>query len=181
MSQSNCLPKSLVSWEIAKHPVLPSAHYESGMPRGRWLVGRKSPERELKEFLELHPRWLQQALRWDFSTTPEDGSAFAQFGWDHFFELLARYEALARRVPTEWRGYRKRRKHTALASVPVGSAGRPRKDSLAEEALELESRGMKPPQIAEVMKKRHPQEASNPDSIRKLIDSRKRSSNSEKI
>jgi hypothetical protein len=151
------------------------------MPRGRRLVGRKSPERELEEFLGQHPRWLQQALRWDFSTTQEDASAFASFGLEHFLQLLERYEALARHVPAEWRGYRKRRKQTALSSVPSAKAGRPRKDSLAEEALELESRGMSPPQIATVMKSRHPQETSTPGSIRKLIASRKPHSDPEKI
>jgi hypothetical protein len=142
----------------------------------------KTPEQELREFLAQYPRWLQQALQWNFSTTAEDVSAFAQYGWDRYFELLERYEALACRVPAEWREYRKRRKQIALAGVPTGKPGRPRMDLLAEEAMELKSRGKSYAKIAREMKRRHPhQDARKPDAIRKLIASRKPRLGPEKI
>lgn len=144
-------------------------------------MGQKSPESELEEFLAKQPLWLQQALRWDFATTPEAVSAFAQYGWDRFFELLERYEALARRVPAEWREYRKRRKQTALSHLPSGKAGRPRKDTLAEEAIELKSRGKSHAQIAIELQRRHPADKTSAGAVRKLIASRKPRSGPEKM
>lgn len=144
-------------------------------------MGFKNPESELEEFLAKQPHWLQQALRWDFATTPEEVSAFAQYGWDRFFGLLERYEALARRVPAEWREYRKRRKQIALSHVPSGTAGRPRKDSLAQEALELKSRGKSHTQIVREMKRRHPHDVIDSEALRKLIASRKPRSGPEKM
>lgn len=144
-------------------------------------MGLKSPEQELADFLAKHPHWLQQSLRWDFPATPVEASAFAEYGQDRFLKLLEQYEALARRVPEEWHEYRKRRKQIALADIPSGNPGRPRKDMLAEEALELKSCGKSHAQVAIELKRRHPAEKTNAGAVRKLIASRKPRSGPEKM
>jgi len=53
--------------------------------------------------------------------------------------------------------------------MPRGKPGRPRKDALAQEALELQQRGMNFPQVAAELKKRHGEEVTTPAAVPKLI------------
>ena len=148
-------------------------------------MGFKSPEEDLEQFLAKQPPWMRKALQGDLPSTAAEASAFAEYGIFRFLDLQQEYEALARRVPGEWREYRKQRRQSALqvtlAVVPSAKPGRPRKDALAEEARQLQAEGKSYAQIAIEINRRHSAGTTTPEAIRKLLGSRNPRSGPDKI
>ncbi len=159
----------------------------------------QSPEDELAEFMAPLPQWLQKALWYDYSSMTDSenwswldsGNPFTADqleelktnpGWQP--ERYPQSEADKRREferilqrcgPAGWKRYcdnaRAARKADADSYVPMprGKPGRPRKDALAQEAFELQQRGMNFPQIAAELNKTHGKDTNTPAAIPKLI------------
>jgi hypothetical protein len=131
----------------------------------------KTPEQDLEEFLVAQPPWMRK-LSEPGTLSPEEWSYF----W--FWRLASSqkaqdvFERLLQRCPAKWREYRKRCKQVALRSVPKGRRGRPRKDLLANEAVELREKGLSYGAIADELNRRHGAGTTDPDSIGNLIRSR---------
>lgn len=130
----------------------------------------KSPEEELREFLESQPTWRRKLLERDFGFTDEEGLAWGNSDSTENDLVEARYLVLLRKVPTKWREYREKKKQSAMRSVPAAIPGRPRKDELASEAVALFEQGKAPGQIAKLLKPKFPD--INKESVRKLLASR---------
>lgn len=100
----------------------------------------KGPEEELAHFLASLPSWERKVLQHDFPLDSTEADACNEaFELDGFQKLVARqeqYRTILRRIPTKWRAYREKLKKIALANVPPGKSGRPRKDQEAEELKE---------------------------------------------
>lgn len=140
-------------------------------------MAHKNAEEELQQFLATKPSWLRKLLQLDFSLSPDDHVAWSQsvWWWQDGGEKKAReeYESILRRIPARWRQYRKRLKENALNDIPAGQPGRPRKDSIAEEATRLRSEGKSYAQIAILLNHKYPNNPTSPEAVRKLLDSRK--------
>ena len=100
----------------------------------------KNAEEELRELLAQYPPWVERILWKNPSSTnlrPYEG-------------LLEKYESIVLRIPEKGREYRKAKKLYAqrVLGPPLGRAGRPRKDALAEEAQQLKSEGKSYAQVA---------------------------------
>jgi len=132
----------------------------------------KSPEAELQELLAQYPPWVEDVL-WK-SPSPTNLQPYE--------ELLEKYESILQRIPKRWRDYRKaKRLYERRERQPLGRAGRPRKDFLAEEAKLLKSEGKSYAQVANLLNRRHGDGTTTPEAIRKLLISRKRSEAPDKI
>jgi hypothetical protein len=159
----------------------------------------QSPEHGLAEFMTPLPQSLQKVLWYDHvsmtdldwaecihSTSPFTADQLQELkattGWQPQTypqtaeELRPRFEQILQRCgPAGWRRYcdnaRAARKADADAHAPMprGNPGRPRKDALAQEAAELQQRGMNSPQIAAELNKRHGKDTTTPAAIPKLI------------
>jgi hypothetical protein len=148
------------------------------MPRGRWLVIFDcDPERELANFLAAQPSWRRKRLQSDFSWTAKEITEWSQADCREDCAAREEYEKILRKLPEKWREYRKKRRQvaiaTALSTIPPAKAGRPRKDSLAGEALALRKAGKSYSQIAVLINHKHGT-VTTPDAIRKLLGSRRR-------
>jgi hypothetical protein len=100
----------------------------------------KGPEEELAHFLAALSSWERKVLLHDFPLDSAEAAACNEaFDLDGFQMLVARqeqYRTILRRIPAKWRAYREKLKKIALANVPPGRSGRPRKDQEAEELKE---------------------------------------------
>jgi len=144
-------------------------------------VGFKTPEKELRQFLDAQPSWLRKILQLDFSLTTDEHLAWNQSDWwQEGGKVEAEYLRLLRRIPSKWREHRGKVARNALSTLPSASSGRPRKDLLAEEAKHLhEEAGKSYAEVADILREkyttmtdkgeRHPTR----EGIRKLLDSRK--------
>src|SRR5271169_6571667 len=99
------------------------------------------PEEELAAFLASQPSWRRKWLQYDGSWSSEEILDWPSSDPREDSAIRERYLVLLRRVPGKWREYRSRLKQIALASLPQGKPGRPRKDALAEEARQLQLAG----------------------------------------
>jgi len=82
------------------------------------------------------------------------------------------YLRLSKRCPEKWREYRRRQREIALAGVPSGQSGAPRKDALANDAIELKRAGLSYAKIAIELNRRYGAGTTNKEAIRSLIRSR---------
>jgi hypothetical protein len=133
-----------------------------------------SPERDLEVFLAALPARKRKEFELGLTSLTEDELAeWYRCPIDPFDGLIQEYERLLQRIPAKWRAYRKRKKREAHwyanTLVPKGSAGRPRKDGLAQEAAELQQRDMNFPQISAELNKRYGKDTTTPAAIPKLI------------
>lgn len=122
-----------------RHPVPPADLVSIGM-YGAGVTLRKSPEKELEEFLASKPAWMQRVLHEDFSSFSRDEHLEWISNQDRVTELRPEYERILQQIPTKWREYRKRLKQNSQLLVqvlmPKGKPGR-RRDSRAEEYATL--------------------------------------------
>lgn len=132
-----------------------------------------NPEKELEEFLASTPAWMQRCLLTGFGSLNHDEIREWSNNLDEDFRLTKEYERILQQIPAKWRAYRKRLKAEAQpliqSLVPKGKAGRPRRTALAQEAVELQQRGMNFPQIAAELNKRHGKDTTTPAAIPKLV------------
>jgi len=139
----------------------------------------KSPEEQLEDFLASKPDWMRRYLQTGIeSMTQGDFSEESKWDKNHddVFKLAVTrdYERILQQIPARWKAYRKRQKRENQwfvneFLVTKGNAGRPRKDALAQEAVELHQRGMNFPQVAAELNKRHGKETTTPTAVSKLI------------
>jgi len=93
------------------------------------------------------------------------------------FEARKEFVQILRQFPAEWNKYVRRQRQVAQVAqqtesrliTPQGQRGAPRKVERAEEAKAMRHRGMKYPQIAAEMNKRHSENGNTPESIRQLL------------
>jgi hypothetical protein len=138
-------------------------------------VAFKSPEGELEQFLAAQPSWLRKILQLDWSLTSEEHLAWHKSDWwQSKGEVEEEYLRLLRRVPEKWRDYCERKRLDALRDVPTVPPGRPRRDSLAQEAEQLRLSGKSYAQTAKALNLKHGEGTTSPEAIRKLLSSRKR-------
>jgi hypothetical protein len=132
-----------------------------------------NPEKELEEFLASIPAWMQRCLLTGFGSLNQDEIREWSINLDEDLRLTKEYERILQQIPAKWREYRKRLKVEAQPLieilVPKGKAGRPRKTALAQEAVELQQRGMNFPQIAAELNKRHGEDTTTLAAVPKLI------------
>jgi hypothetical protein len=137
-------------------------------------------EEELQQFLDAQPSWLRKILQLDLSLSPDEQSSWVQSNWwQEGGKVEEEYIRLLRRVPNKWRDHRGKVTRNPLSTLPSARSGRPRRDSLAEEAKGLHEAGKSYHEIADMLRdkyatmtakgERHP----TSESIRKLIHSRK--------
>lgn len=138
-------------------------------------MGPNSPEQELEEFLAAKPSWLRKTLQRNFSLTQEELLAWYQSDWwwkDTRGIVEEEYLRLLKRCPGKWNEYCKRRKEEALRDLPSGLPGRPPKDALAEEAIELKRR-LSYAKVSKQLNKKYGPGTTTEGAIRQLIKSRK--------
>ena len=141
----------------------------------------KSPEEELEQFLAAQPSWLQKILQLDMSLTDEERLAWNASNWWHDNgKVEDEFLRLLQRVPKRWREYCERKKLDAIRGLPTVPTGRPRKDSLADEAAELRRSGESYAQTAKSLNLRHGAGTTTAQAIRKLLSSRKGSAGADK-
>lgn len=113
------------------HPALPAALIPTtGMPRGRWYVGFKSPEDQLEEFLARQLPWVREILQ----EHPPSNEAISALQRPGGFEILGQaqdeYLEVLKRCPAKLREYRKRQAKiaakAALSRLPSMPPGAPR-------------------------------------------------------
>jgi hypothetical protein len=120
------------------------------MPRGRWLMGFRSPEKELEAFLAALPSWHRKILQLDYPLSWEELLAWQRSDWFQFGgQVDDQFLQLIERCPAEWREYRRRKKKLALMDVPMGQPGRPEtpREELME-IIELKAKGWNNVRIA---------------------------------
>jgi hypothetical protein len=126
----------------------------------------KSAEEELRELLADYPLWVERIL-WKnpspINLRPYPG-------------LVEKYESILPRIPKKWREYRRAKRLYAqrVLGPPRATAGRPRKDALAEEAQQLKSGGKSYAQVASTLNRKHGEGCTTAEAIRKLLASRKK-------
>jgi hypothetical protein len=134
-------------------------------------------EKDLSAFLAALPAYKRKQFEQGLSSfTQEEWNQWIEWmaaAPEQFDELWQEYSRLLQRVPAKLREYRKRMmrengRSLTEAILPGIPAGRPRKDALAKEAVELKLR-MNVPQIATELNKRHGKDTTTPAAIAKLI------------
>ena len=156
-------------------------------------MGFNKPEQELEEYLARQSTWVRKFLQGDFALTRSERADMLQSNWPEVYgKAQDEYLELLKKFPEKLREYRKLQKRlgteSALWGVPSLPPGAPRKDLLAQEALELQQRGMSQTSIASILNERHPNltdRKGNPrpitsEVVRKMLASRKHESPPEK-
>jgi hypothetical protein len=82
------------------------------------------------------------------------------------------YLRLLKRCPSRWNEYCKQRRENALKDVPSGLPGRPSKDALAQEAIELK-RHLSYSKVAKKLNEKYGPGTTTEGAVRQLIRSRK--------
>jgi hypothetical protein len=123
--------------------------------------------RELEDFLTAGPSWMRKLFKPD-SWSPED---LTHLWW---WRLLSRNESkllkLLQPHPNVLREYRERCKQAALkCMVPSAPRGRPRKDALAREAIDLKIAGRSYGQIAHILNLKHGTGTTTREAVIQLI------------
>jgi hypothetical protein len=130
-----------------------------------------TPEKELEQFLAPLPAWLRMVLEQDFSSFPQDKLPdWMNYDLADQDRLKQEYERILQRIPQEWKKYRRRATLASqMAPTPKGKPGRPGKTALAKEAASLHREGENNPQIAIELNKRHGQDTTTAEAVRKLL------------
>lgn len=142
---------------------------------------------DLEEFLSRQPSWIRKILEGDYSLATEEHVQMQHSDWP---ELLGQaqdtYQELLRKHPEKLRQYRKLQRklaaNSAVLTLPKLRTGRPRQDSLAQEAEELRRSGLSQPKIAHELNRRYPDRKNrtgkkNPftaEAVRKILGRHKR-------
>jgi len=129
------------------------------------------PEGELEQFLVTLPACIRKEFESGApSLTQDDLYEWCKVDPATHHRLLEEFQRLLRCIPAKWRKYRAREsKANAQLMFPANPSGRPRMDTLAQEAVELKRRGMNSPQIAAELNKTHGKDTTTPAAIPKLI------------
>ena len=139
-------------------------------------MGFKTPEDELDQFLATKPSWLRKILEFDLPLSNPEKLAWSESDWwQEGGKDEKEHIRLVRRIPSRWREYRRRRMQSAVADLPLGPAGRPRKDQLADEARQLQFEGKSHAQISSALNRKYGPGATTREAIRKLLSRRRRS------
>jgi hypothetical protein len=140
---------------------LPRLPLKIGMRRRRQCILDCRRPKEEEEFLAQHPSWLRKLLEGDFALTPDEQADMTRSNFPEIFgQAEDAYFQLLRRYPERLREYRNLRKKLAVRSelsrLPSVTPGRPRQDTLAQEAKKLQQGGLSQPEIASELNRRHP-------------------------
>lgn len=136
-----------------------------------------NPKKELEKFLAPLAGCVQKRLLYQ-PLSPQDLLEWVNTQCDER-ELRTQIESLLRQIPSQWNEYcgrahqereeRKLLREMIDVELPRGRAGRPCKESLAEEAAPLKQRGMNNYQIAAKLNSEHGAGTTTPEAIRKLL------------
>jgi hypothetical protein len=135
-------------------------------------MGSKSPEQELEEFLAARPSWQRKLFKLD--------PGLAEFVWqqsDQWWQdvlgiFAEEYLKLLKRHPDKWNKYCKCCRENALRDLPLPLRGRPPKNSLAQEAIELK-RTLSYSKVADRLNEKYGSGTTTEGAVRQLIKSRK--------
>lgn len=145
-------------------------------------MGFNTPEeKQIEEFLARQLPWLRKILQGDPLSWEEMSTLQQPDGFEILGQSEDEYLKLLQRCPAKLREYRKRQEKISVLRLPSVPAGRPRKDALAQEALELERGGSEPTEIACILNRKYPNLEDRKgnkcpitaDAVRKLLDSRR--------
>jgi hypothetical protein len=143
----------------------------------------KDPEEELADLLTQLPPWAENVL-WHKESLDESKAWITSHLELRWSERKEEYEAILRRIPGRWTEYCKAQQVFWDRFVgwvsPSRSIGRPRLDTLAEEAAELKQQGMSYAKIAAYLNRKYGPGKTNQEAIRKLVKSRESKANPEK-
>jgi hypothetical protein len=139
-----------------------------------------SAEKDIQEFLARQSPWIRNLLQGEGLSRDDMQALIQQPGaFDIFFQAEDEYINLLKRCPSKLKEYRRRKVdeavRSALSRLPQVPSGAPRKDWLAEEALELNRAGLSYGKVAIELNRRHGPNTTNAEAIRALIRSRKQS------
>ena len=143
-------------------------------------------EKRIADFLDRQLSWVRKALHgqplsWEEMSALQQPGAFEILGnaQDEYLELL-------QHCPARLREYRKLQGKlagkSALSKLPLVPPGAPRQDAVAQEAEELQRRGMSQPKIARALNLRYPNRKDgkgnkhpfSAEAVRKMLARRKR-------
>ncbi len=135
------------------------------------------PERELANFLAAQPPWRRKWFQGNYSWTTGEIVDWSEADWREDQPAREEYEKILQKLPEKWRDYRRKLRRvaisTAVSTIPPAKPGRPRKDSLAGEALALQKAGKSYAQIAVLINHKYGA-VTTPEAVRKLLSSRRR-------
>lgn len=139
-------------------------------------MGFKTPEDELDQFLATKPSWLRKILELDLALSNAEELAWSQSDWwQEGGKDEKEYIRLVRRIPSRWREYRRRRMQSAVADLPLGPTGRPRKDALADEARQLQLEGKSHADISRALNRKYGLGTTTREATRELLARKRRS------
>jgi hypothetical protein len=138
-------------------------------------MGSRSPEQRLNAFFSTLPSWHQKILQYNSSLTMEEHLAWQNSDyWQSGGKVEAEYLSLLRLCPAKWNEHCERRKQFLLSDGPLPMVGRPRKDELAEEALNLrQHENLSWARIAKKINLKYGEGTTTAGAVRKLIDYRR--------
>ena len=137
-----------------------------------------SRERDLEQFLVALPACIRKEFESGADLlTPDEIREWAKVDGAVRLRFLEEYRSLLRHIPAKWHAYctRENKAHTQLF-FPGNPGGRPRKDSLASEAMQLKQAGHSYAQIANRLNREHGEGTATTESVRGLLRTRKRES-----
>jgi hypothetical protein len=122
-------------------------------------VASPADKSEISEFLARQLPYVRAFLQ-DGSVSYELQRALtSKPTFEAFFQAEEDYEELLKRHPAELKKYRQRAakiaSKLALFRLPPARRGRPRKDALAREAIDLKNAGRSYGQIAQILNLKH--------------------------
>jgi len=136
-------------------------------------VASPADKNEVQEFLAQQLPWMRAYLQ-DGTITHELSLALTgKATSDAFFEAEEEYIEVLKRHPAELKKYREREaklgSQLALSRLPPPRLGRPRKDALAKEAIDLKSAGRSYGQIAQTLNLKHGTGTTTREAVIQLI------------
>jgi hypothetical protein len=142
-------------------------------------VGSKNTDREFEDILTAGPACIRKLFQPE-SWSPEDSTNLWWWLLASSSRNQRKLEKLLQAYPPALREYRKRCKEVAIRNlVPPSRPGRPRKDALANEAIDLKSTGRSYGQIAQILNLKHGTGTTTREAVIQLIK-RKRETNPNK-
>lgn len=132
-----------------------------------------NPESDLEAFLSSIAPYRRKALERGLASLSQNEVRQWLIDEEKPTGIWQEYEQLLKRIPARYREYRAREIATfaqiRASQLPAYPEGRPPKEDLANEALDLQRQDMTIPQIAAYLGRKHGVGTTTPEAIRKLL------------